>query len=59
MLHLITFIIVRGAALTTPSAKLQCERLEMATIEKRTFDTGYVADDLSFLLHTHTVLIGC
>ena len=55
MSHLITFIIVRGAAPTTPSAKLQCERQEMATIEKWTFNAGYVADDLSSFLHIHNM----
>ena len=55
MPHLITFIIVRGAAPTTPRAELQCERLKITTIEKWTFDAGYVADELSFLLHIHNM----
>ena len=44
------------------SAKTWCEQLEVATVEKRTFDVWYVADNFSILLHTYsmpfTVVLG-
>ena len=46
---------VSVAATTVPSVKEWCEQLEMAAVEKRTFDAQYVADDFSIHPHAHSM----
>ena len=43
--------------MTVPSAKEWCEQLEMAAVEKRTFDVQYVADDFSIHPHAHSMAV--
>ena len=46
-----------GAVMTAPSVKIMCKRLEIATVEKRTFNVQYVANYFSIFLHTCTACL--